>query len=430
MNTTMKNLVIVDGVRTPFTKINTALVDCDAVDLGRSAVNALIAKTGIDPAVVDETIFGCVCQPADAANIARVIALRAGIPDSKPALTVHRNCASGLEALATAHARMNTGNGEVFIVGGTESMSHAPLLFNATAAAKFTALQRARSTNQKWAAASRFRPADFLPLVALKLGLTDPVAGLNMGQTAELLAREWNISRDEQDAFALHSHEKASAAHHLLANEISPVYLPGGHPPVTADNGPRKNQSLDALANLKPVFEKKHGTVTAGNASQISDGAVALLVMSENRAEDLGLEPLGRLLTCRTAGCDPARMGLGPAHAIAKTIELDGLHPDGADIIEINEAFAAQVLAVLKALKSKRFARDVLHHHQAICHIPTEKLNPLGGAIALGHPVGATGARLVLTAINQLHRDPFARRALITLCIGGGQGAAAWIEKP
>ncbi|MEM7146655.1 MAG: thiolase family protein [Verrucomicrobiota bacterium] len=426
----MKNLVIIDGVRTPFSKINTGLGGCSAVDLGRSTVNALVAKTGIDPAIVDETIFGCVCQPADAANIARVIALRAGIPESQPALTVHRNCASGLEAIAAAHARMNTGNGEVFIVGGTESMSQAPLLFNPSAAKKFTTLSRARTPGHKLAAAAEFRPADFLPLVALKLGLTDPVADLNMGETAELLAREWNISREEQDAFALRSHKKAHAAHDLIAEEIAPVYLPNGLPPVLDDNGPRENQSLDALTNLKPVFQKKHGTITAGNASQITDGAVALLVMSEERAHTLGLEPLGRLLACRSAGCDPARMGLGPAHAIAKTIELDGLHPDGADIIEINEAFAAQVLAVVKALASESFAHESLHHHRPICEIPEEKLNRQGGAIALGHPVGATGARLVLTALRQLHRDPFARRALVSLCIGGGQGSAAWIEKP
>jgi acetyl-CoA acetyltransferase family protein len=424
-----KNLVIIDGVRTPFSKMNTSLVDCSATNLGRTAVNALITRTGIDPALIDETIFGCVCQPADAANIARVIALRAGIPDSRPALTVHRNCASGLEALATAHARMNTGHGEVFVVGGTESMSQAPLLFNSEAAAKFTALHRARTSRGKLTAAAQFRPNDFLPLVALKLGLTDPVAGLNMGQTAELLAREWNISREAQDAFALRSHEKAIAARDFLAGEITPVYLSDDRPPVTTDNGPRENQSLDALARLKPVFEKDHGTVTAGNASQITDGAVALLVMSETRAEALGLEPRARLLTCRTTGCDPARMGLGPAHAIAKAIELDGLHPDCADIIEINEAFAAQILAVRKALESTRVARDILNHHHPICSIPEEKLNPCGGAIALGHPVGATGARLVLTALMQLHRTPFARRALVALCIGGGQGAAAWIEK-
>ncbi|MEM8954249.1 MAG: thiolase family protein [Verrucomicrobiota bacterium] len=425
----MKNLVIIDGVRTPFTKINTALGNCSAVDLGRSAVNALIAKTGIDPVIVDETIFGCVCQPADAANIARIIALRAGIPDSQPALTVHRNCASGLEALATAHARMNTGNGEVFVVGGTESMSQAPLLFKQNTAAKFTTLNRARTTGKKIAAAAAFRPADFLPLVALKLGLTDPVANLNMGETAELLAREWKITRDAQDAFALRSHEKAHAAHDLIADEITPVYFPDRVPPVLADNGPREKQSLEALARLKPVFQKKYGTITAGNASQITDGAVALLVTSEERAHALGLEPLGRLLACRSAGCDPARMGLGPAHAIAKSLELDGLHPDSADIIEINEAFAAQTLAVLKALRSKAFARQSLHHHQPICEIPAENINRQGGAIALGHPVGATGARLVLTALRQLHQNPFARRALVSLCIGGGQGAAAWIEK-
>lgn len=423
------HLVIVDGIRTPFARMNTDFARTGAVELGRAAVNALLARTGIDPALVDETIFGCVSQPADAANIARVIALRAGIPESKPAMTVHRNCASGIESLTTAHSRMKSGHGEIFIVGGTENMSQIPLFFNAIAASKFTALSRARSTGQKLGAMAAFRLADFLPLAGLKMGLTDPVCALNMGQTAEVLAREWNITRDEQDEFALASHQRVAAAREALAEEIAPVYAGDKEKrPVTVDNGPRENQTTEALRKLRPVFDRAHGTVTAGNASQISDGAVALLVMKESRAEELGLKPLGRLLSYQYAGCDPARMGLGPAYAIAKSIRDDGLHPRDADVIEINEAFAAQVIAVLRSLESEEFSKSVLGLDGAVGEIPGEKLNPTGGSIALGHPVGATGARLVLTSLKQLHRTG-GKKALVSLCIGGGQGGAVWLER-
>lgn len=416
-----KTLVVVDGVRTPFLKMGTSFGGIDATEQGRVVVQTLLTRTGIDPALVDEVIFGCVSQPADAANPARVIALRAGLPESVPAMTVHRNCASGLEAITTAAERITAGHGEVFIVGGTENMTRIPLFYTLTAAAKFAALSRAKTAGGKAAAVFGFRPADFAPVVGLKLGLTDPVSGLNMGETAEVLAREFSISREEQDRFALESHLKAAAAREALAREIVPVYLPdtaAGF--VHEDNGIRESQTLEALARLSPVFERNTGTVTAGNSSQISDGAVALLVMSESRAAALGLKPLGRLVDYAYSGCDPKRMGLGPAHAIRDLHERSGLRPADADLIEINEAFAAQVLAVMKLLRTSAYGG---------LEIPAEILNPQGGAIALGHPVGATGARLVLTALRQL-RARGGKRALVSLCIGGGQGGAAWFENP
>ncbi len=414
--------VIVAGLRTPFAKAGTDFSDLAADELGRAAANALLTRTGLDPRLIDEVIFGCVAQPADAANIARVIALRAGVPKETPAFTVHRNCASGCEAVTQACDKIALGRGEIFLVGGVESMSRVPLLFSHKAAKKLNGLARARSTAQKAAALAAFRPSDFHPRVGLKLGLTDPVCGLNMGETAELLAREWDVSREESDAFALRSHRLAVAASARLAEEITPVYLKSKT--VTADNGPRPGQSLEALAKLKPVFEPATGIVTAGNSSQITDGAVALLVMSEARAAALGLEPLGAVMDYQYAGCDPARMGLGPVFAIAKT----GRDPAAADIVEINEAFAAQVLAVLRAMKSEKFARKHLRRERAPGEIPDEKLNVNGGAIALGHPVGATGARLVLTALKELGRRK-AKRALVSLCVGGGQGAALWLER-
>jgi acetyl-CoA acetyltransferase family protein len=436
----MKNrLVIVDGVRTPFCKLGSELAALEADELGRVAVNALLTRTGIDPELIDEVIFGCVAQPADATNVTRVIALRAGIPESVPAMTVQRNCASGCEAITLAQEKMLAGRGSIFIVGGTESMSNIPLLFKRAAAEKFSRLARAKTFGQRLQAFAKFRPGDFKPRIGLLLGLTDPICGLTMGETAEVLARQFDITREEQDAFALRSHQRAIAAREKLAQEICPVYpasdlqsqkSPGAKssPVITGDNGPRENQSAEALAKLKPVFDRRNGSVTAGNSSQITDGAVALLVMTEQRAEELGFTPLGVLAGYAYAGCDPARMGLGPLFAIARAETQTGLKIPDADLIELNEAFAAQVLAVLKGAGSEQFARDHLKHTQPLGEIRPEILNVNGGAIALGHPVGATGARLALTSLTELRRRNL-KRALVTLCVGGGQGAALWLER-
>ncbi len=418
-------LVVIDGVRTPFSKMGTDLARLGADELGRVAVSALLTKTGIDPAIIDEVIFGCVGQPAEAANVARVIALRSGIPEHVPAITVHRNCASGCESFTQAYEKMVAGRGSIFLVGGTESMSQIPLLFQYSTAEKLGRLSRAKSFTKRLQAMLAFRPSDFKPRIGLQLGLTDPVCGMNMGDTAEILAREYDITRDLQDAFALESHTRAVAARERLSEEICPVYA---KKTVTVDNGPREGQSMEALAKLKPVFDRRTGTVTAGNASQITDGAVAMLVMTEEKASELGLQPIGALTGYAYAGCDPARMGLGPTFAISKAEEKTGLTLEQADVVEINEAFAAQVLAVLKTLKSEDFARKHLRRDWPVGKIPKERLNVNGGSIALGHPVGATGARLILSSLKELRRRE-AKRALISLCVGGGQGAAIWLER-
>lgn len=420
-------LYIVAGARTPFCKMGTDLAASDAVDLGRTAASAVLAQTGLDPGLIDEVIFGCVGQPIDAANVSRVIALRSGVPAHVPAMTVHRNCASSLESLAAAADRITAGRGGIYLVGGTESMSRYPLLYSDAAARKFATLARARTLPQKLAALSRFRPSDFAPRSSLQLGLTDPVCGLSMGQTAETLARDFLISRDAQDHFALRSHQRATAARDRLAGEITPAYPPSARAAVTSDNGVRNAQTFEALQKLRPLFERRGGTVTAGNASQVTDGACALLVMSETALKRTGLTPLGRLVDHVFAGCEPARMGLGPVHAIALAEQRTGLTLADTDLIELNEAFAAQVLACQAAARSADFARAHLGLDRALGDIPDDILNVNGGAIALGHPVGASGARLVLTALKELQRRR-ARRALVTLCIGGGQGAALWLE--
>lgn len=415
-------MFILAATRTPFSRAGTDLAPLTADDLGRHVASALLTRTGIDPGEISEVIFGCVAQPVEAANIARVIALRAGIPARVPAVTVHRNCASGLEAITTAAERLAAGQGDLFLVGGVESMSRIPLFYPHSAAERFAELQRAKTPAEKLSALARFRPADFKPRLGLALGLTDPVSGMIMGDTAELLAREFNLTREAQDAFAAESHRKALAARAALDREIEPVPVEGRS--IESDNGIRNDSTPERLARLRPIFDKQTGSVTAGNSSQVTDGAAALLVGSEAAARRLGLEPLGRLVSYAYAGCDPARMGLGPVHALAKLHQRDGFRADQADLVELNEAFAAQALAVLAALKDPTRCRLDLPPTE----IPAEKLNRRGGAIALGHPVGATGARLVLTALDQL-RELNARRALVTLCVGGGQGAALVLER-
>ena len=415
-------MFILAATRTPFCKIGTDLAALTADDLGRSAVSALLSETGIDPAELSEVILGCVAQPTEAANVARIIALRAGIPQHVPAVTVHRNCGSGMEAVTTAHQRIAAGQGDLFVVGGVESMTQIPLLFPHEASLHFAELNRAKSSGQKLSAAAGFHLSDFKPRVGLELGLTDPFTGMIMGDTAEILAREFHISRGAQDRFAAESHAKALAHREQLNSEISPVYINGKA--ITEDNGIRTDSTPEKLATLRPIFDRTTGTVTAGNSSQITDGAVALLVGTEQAASRLGIEPLGRLSGYAYSGCDPARMGLGPVHAIARAKQLCGLTPDDADIIEINEAFAAQVLAVLASLKNPATHNLDIPAYE----VPMGKLNQRGGSIALGHPVGATGARLILTALSQLHATN-QKRALATLCIGGGQGAALYLEK-
>jgi acetyl-CoA acetyltransferase family protein len=424
-------IYIVDGIRTPFAKAGTTFADTEAVDLGKTVVGLLVARTGIDPSKIEEVIIGCVAQPADSANVGRVVALRAGIPESVPAITVHRNCASGFEAVTQAAEKILAGRGDIFVVGGVESMSQIPLLYSHEAAKKFGAFARAKGLPKKLSVLSSFRPADFQPRIGLQLGLSDPVCGFNMGQTAEIVSRDFNITREEQDAFAMRSHRKAVAAREKLRQEITAVYLPKAKNVqafMDQDNGPRENQTMEALGKLKPAFEPGTGTVTAGNSSQITDGAAALLLMTERALKQSGLSPLGRLEGYAYAGLDPSRMGLGPVYAIHRAEQRTGLGLKDAEIIEINEAFAAQVIASQKAAKSDDYCRDHLQRETPLGEIPDEILNVNGGGIALGHPVGVTGSRLVLTALKELHRRK-ANRALVSLCVGGGQGGALWLNR-
>ena len=423
-------IAILDGVRTPFCKAGGELQGAGADDLGAIVVRELLARTGVRRDRIDELIFGNVAQPPHAANIARVISLKAGLPGSLVAYTVHHNCASGIQSITTAAGHIRTGQADLVIAGGTESMSGIPLIYGAQMTALFVQLFKARTIGQRLKALATFRPAHLKPVVALQLGLMDPICGLNMGQTAEVLAREFGITREDQDAFALASHQKAVAAADSgrFAEEIVPVAAPPGYARIQlVDDGPRPNQSTEALAKLKPYFDRQAGTVTPGNTCPITDGAAAVLLASERTTKELGIEPLGYITGSAYAALDGSRMGLGPVYAIAKLLDRTGLRLNEFDIVELNEAFAVQVIANERAFESEAFAHEHLNRDRALGELDPSRLNVNGGAIALGHPVGATGTRLVLTTLRELHRR-HVHRGLATLCVGGGQGAAVALE--
>jgi acetyl-CoA acetyltransferase family protein len=426
-------IVLAAGVRLPQARAGGAYAREDAGHLGATVVRETLARAGLDPAQLSEVIVGCVGPPHDQANVARVIALRAGVPRGVPAHTVGRNCASGMEAVATAATALRAGRGDLYLAAGVEVMSAYPLVYNHRAVGFFSRLMRARNPVQKVAALSSFRPAMLAPRITLTEGLTDPTVGLIMGSTAEILAREFGITREEADRFALQSHQRAQAARDSgrLGPEIHPHVPLGARPGQAAllhDDGIRDDQSLEALAKLKPYFEKPDGTVTVGNACGITDGACAMLVTTLSRAKELGLAPMCKVRAWAFSGCDPARMGLGPVYSSARALREAGCTLADVDVIEINEAFAAQVLACLKAFASDAFAGKELGLGQALGTIDPAKLNRNGGAIALGHPVGATGARLLLTAATELAAAN-KNLALATLCIGGGQGGAFVLER-
>jgi len=426
-----RDVVVVDGLRTPFVKAGTQFRTVSAVELGRFVVREVLERVEIDPGALDEVVVGNIAAPADAPNIARVIALHAKIPQKVPAYSVARNCASGLDAVVEASYRIRSGDADLMVAAAVESMTRIPLLFSDEAADRFAGLARAKSLPAKIAAAARFRPRHFKPVFGLELGLRDPVSGLGMGETAEVLAKEFGIAREEQDAFALRSHQRAEAAWKdgRMGEEVAPVPLPPRFEQMAAaDNGIRPGQSMEALAKLKPVFDRTYGTVTAGNSSQITDGAVALVLASRRRASELRLPVLGTIRSWAFAGCDPARMGLGPVLATPEALaraRLDGLAR--IDRIEINEAFAAQVLACLRAFESRKFFQERLGT-APVGAVDLDRLNVNGGAIALGHPVGASGARLVLTLLKELGRRGESL-GLAALCVGGGQGAAVVVER-
>ena len=424
-------LAIVAGKRTPFVKAFGALSHVAADQLGVMAIRETLKEIGMNADDIDEVVIGNVCGQADAANVSRVIALRAGIPQDRIAHTVNRNCASGMESVFQASQIIRDGRSDVIIAGGAESMSQVPFIYNEEAKQWFMQLQKAKKMSQKLSLFTQLRPSFFKPIPQLQLGLTDPTCGLSMGETAEVLSDDFDISRKLQDAFAVESHRRALKAQEdgffneeilLISGDIT------GSAPLHEDLGPRKNQSIENLGKLKPFFRPKGGTVTVGNSCPVTDGAATLVVMSADLAEKRGLKPLGYLNAYSIAGLDPKRMGLGPVFAIDKLLRGTEKSLSDFDLIEINEAFAAQVLACQAAMQSEDFNKTVLNRDEPIGELPWNKLNVNGGAIALGHPVGATGARLILTNLRSLKQQDLSH-GLVSLCVGGGQGVALWLER-
>jgi acetyl-CoA acetyltransferase family protein len=429
--TQRSRVAVVAGVRTPFAKAGTKLKGCSAVHLGVTAVREVMARAELDVTQIDEVVMGNAGTPADAANISRVIALRAGFPEATPAYTVHRNCASAMEAIAQGCLKIGAGLAETMLVGGTESMSNAPLIFGEEMKELFSTLQFSKSQVEKLEKLTHFRPQWLKPIVSIMEGLTDPISGLNMGQTAEILARDFHITRQEQDSFAMKSHQKTVEAQKSgkFKDEIAPLVIePDYDEMMEIDNGPREGQSMESLAKLKPFFDRENGTVTAGNACPITDGAVALILMSEEKAKAEGREVLGWISGFTFSGCEPKRMGLGPIYSSSTLLDQLGMDFSEVGLVELNEAFAAQVLANQKAWSSDKYAKEKLGRKKALGELREDILNVNGGAIALGHPVGATGGRLVVTLLNEMKRKNVAK-GLATLCIGGGQGGAFLLER-
>ena len=425
-----QRLAIVEGIRTPMAPAGKGLEAWEADDLAVFPVREVLARTGMDPEEFDEVIFGNVAQPSHAANVSRVIALKAGFPDTVPAYTVARNCASGMQSVTDAAEKINSGAGTVFLVGGTESMSNIPFLFSDEMKAFFIRLMKSKNFLGKLKTLFGFKLRYLKPQIAVTQGLTDPVSGLIMGETAEVLARDYHIPREKQDEFALLSHERALEAIRkgVLQEEIVPIPAEqGSGDMVEIDKGPREGLTMEKLGKLKPYFDPRNGTVTVGNSCPVTDGATALIVMSEKEAGKRGFEPLGYLKEYAYASLDPARMGLGPVYAVAALLDKTGAKMSDFERIELNEAFAAQVIANEIVFPSADFARKNLNRDKPVGELDREIMNVNGGAVALGHPVGETGSRLVLTLLKELRRSN-KNTGLATLCVGGGQGAALLLE--
>jgi acetyl-CoA C-acetyltransferase len=387
--------VILSGCRTAIGTFGGVFKDVSAVELGTVAVREAVRRAGVRPDQVDEVVLGCILQAGLGMNPARQATLKAGLPDSVPATTVNKVCGSGLKAVMMAAQAIKAGDAEIIVAGGTENMSRAPYLL----------------PGARWG--QRLGNGTAIDHM-IHEGLTDAFHDIHMGVTAENLVERYGISREDQDAFAAESQRRAEAAikSGAFAEEIVPVVVPGkkGETRIDTDEHPRPGTTADSLAKLKPAF-KKDGTVTAGNASGINDGAAALVVTEAARAQRLGLPPLARIVSYASAAVDPRVMGIGPVPAVRKALEKASLSADAIDLFELNEAFAAQSLAVLRELG-----------------LNAQKVNVLGGAIALGHPIGASGARILVTLIHAL-RARGLRYGLAGLCIGGGQGVAMVVER-
>lgn len=416
---------VVDGSRTPFLKAKD-VGPFTSSDLLVAAGMPLLNRQPFEPAQLDEVIIGSAMP--DEANIARVGALRLGCGEGVPAFTVMRNCASGMQALDNAALQIASGRSHLILAGGTDAMSHAPLLFNEKMASWLARWFAAKSFSQRLALVGQFRPSYLAPVIALLRGLTDPIVGLNMGQTAEKVAYRFNITREQMDAFAAESHQRVARAYDEgRMTEVTPMIDKKGRV-YTQDDGIRPDSSVEKLANLKPFFDKKYGMVTPGNSSQITDGACLLLLASAQAVKKYKLPVMGKIIDSQWAALDPSQMGLGPVHAATPILARHHLKPADMDCWEINEAFAAQVLGCLAAWNDEEYCKTQLGLNGALGAPSLAQLNKEGGAIAVGHPIGASGARIVLHVLKSLEQTK-GTRGMAAICIGGGQGGAMYLER-
>jgi len=422
-------IYIVDGARTPFLKSRNRPGPFAASDLATAAGRALLVRQPFAPTELDEVILGCAAPSVDEVNIGRVVALRMGCGMKVPGFTVMRNCASGMQALDSAANNIRAGRSNLVLAGGVDALSRVPLLYSDAMVLWLSNWYAAKTLGQRAALAAKFKLSYLAPVIGIMKGLTDPMVGLLMGQTAENLAFRFGITRRDMDEFAARSHQRVLAAQKAghYDGEVVPLY-DGGGKLYAQDDGVREDSTAENLAKLKPFFDRKYGNVTAGNSSQITDGAAWLLIASERAVDKHKLAPLGRLVDSEWAGLDPAEMGLGPVYASTPILRRQGLGLNDLDVWEINEAFAAQVIACERAWQSDEFCTRELGLPSSLGALDQGKLNVDGGAIALGHPVGASGARIVLHVLNVLKRTG-GHRGMAAICVGGGLGGAMMVER-
>lgn len=420
--------VLVDGGRIPFQRSGTGYKDLMAYDLGRMAIEGLLSRSTVRPDQLDRVIMGCVIQDVNTSNVAREAALGAGVPRDVPAHTVTMACISSNQAATSAIEMIRSGQADIVLAGGVETMSDIPIRLRKNMRQKLLEARKYKSPSDWLNFFKGLHPSDLLPEIP---SISEYSTGETMGESCDKMAARFGISREAQDAYALRSHQRAFKAtvDGLLDEELLPASVPPDFDTIKHDNGYREDTSMEKLAKLSPAFVKPHGTITAGNSSFFTDGASASLIMSEAKARELGLTPRAYLREYTYVAQDPEdELLLGPAYATPKVLDAMGLELADIDVFEFHEAFAAQILTVLKALDSQSFAREKLDRGRKVGAIPMEKFNTLGGSLSLGHPFGATGVRLLTTASNRLIRED-GTYALVTACAAGGQGHAIILER-
>lgn len=425
---TSRRVYLVDGARTPFLKARGRPGPFSPVDLAVQCGRPLLLRQPIPMDAYDQVILGCVNVVPSEMNPARIAALRMGMGEAMPAFTVQINCGSGMQSIDTAFKYIRDGDSDLVLAGGTEALSHAPMVLQAEAVEWLAGLNAASSPQDYARQVTRLSPKDFRPELSLAKGLTDPIAGLSMGQTAEVLAQQFNITRRQADEYAVSSHQRLARAQEegWLDNEVEPAISPDGEL-FRHDDGVRADTSIEALAKLKAAFEPPFGQVTPGNSSQVTDGASWLVLASEEAVKKYGLTPRAVLVDSEWAALDPKIMGLGPVLSSTTLLKRHKADLNDIDLWEINEAFAAQVLACTKAWDDAEFCKVALGLDKPMGQLDPERLNVDGGAVAIGHPVGTSGNRIVLHLMNAMRRKG-AKRGIATECIGGGQSGAMLIE--